>query len=478
MLNMFKRLLSGGSKETVSQDEKRSKLERTDGVDIASPGSPHTSTSKPECKTEDARDEDNSDGSSSSSGDTESESSDSSSDTEDEVELPDETPEWGKIIFNSVEKGRKDIKQLKSCTRKVKRHSRELAEIKTRMTNLELNNERLTHENVDLKEKLLDLEYRSRRNNLVFEGISESDASEGGYDCFLKVCNVVKFCGIDTKTFKVDRCHRLGVKSETNQKFPRPFICCFNWYGDLTTVLSNRKNLPKHVFVNEDLPEEWNDRRRVLRPIFNTARKVQNLKGKVHWSKDSLVIAGKKYSSGPKNNLAELEGVVDASLSCQRKGESCVVFKGIHSVFSNFYPADFNLDGNRYRNCEQYLQAKKAECANDEYHQQKIMSSSNPFLIKRLGNRVKPTKKWTSEVKSVAYKCIREKFAQNPGLKTQLLATENLKLVEGTKDQFWGIGMNLSEQGATDPTKWTGDGLMCEILSRVRAEFKDVNKAP
>ena len=52
----------------------------------------------------------------------------------------------------------------------------------------------------------------------------------------------------------------------------------FNWYHDVQVILRNRKLLPRGIYVNEDLPEDWVDRCRVLKPIFNAAKKKDSLK--------------------------------------------------------------------------------------------------------------------------------------------------------------------------------------------------------
>ena len=127
----------------------------------------------------------------------------------------------------------------------------------------------LEEENGILREKLFDLEYRQWRNNLIFEGINDSQ-NETDLETMCKVCLMLRgISGLDSETFKIERCHRLGTfRVNTN----RWVICYFNWFQDIQCILKNRKHLPKGIFVNEDLPEEWVNRRKVLKPIYNVAK--------------------------------------------------------------------------------------------------------------------------------------------------------------------------------------------------------------
>ena len=122
-----------------------------------------------------------------------------------------------------------------------------------------MKNRVLEEENVQLCEKLLDLEYKQRRNNLIFEGVYDN-VNESDLDCITKLHQVLRVIpGIDVDKFRIDRCHHLDRPYKTTGS--RRIICCFNWYYDVQCILRNRKQLPPGVYVSEDLPEEWIDRR-------------------------------------------------------------------------------------------------------------------------------------------------------------------------------------------------------------------------
>ena len=226
------------------------------------------------------------------------------------IAINEETPEWGKSLCDKIASLFVTLKHdFKTMHEKLDTQlksnvdlGQEFEKVATRVKDIEHNNSLLKEENVMLKEKLLDLEYRQRCNNLIFDGIP-TVANESDTDCYEKVKTVIaNIKSVDTSSIWIERCHRLGGNNQQN----RSIICCFSYYSDVSKILAGRKELPKGVYVNEDLPEDWNDRRWVLKPIFNLAKSKVSDKKQVHWSKDKLVIQGKEYTVALINNLNEL----------------------------------------------------------------------------------------------------------------------------------------------------------------------------
>ena len=192
-------------------------------------------------------------------------------------------------------------------------------------------------ENTNLKERLLELEYRQTRNNLLFEGLAESE-NESEYDCIMKIRRLLKCIpGLDSN-FRVDRCHRIDGPYKPCAAKPRRIICVFNWFVDVQFILQNRKQLPKGVYVNEDLPDEWLDRRKILRPIYNAAKRRDLLKGKTHMSKDKLIIGDETISAAPICNIDTISKLgLDATATCEHADNEKRVFLGSLSPFSNLH---------------------------------------------------------------------------------------------------------------------------------------------
>ena len=155
-------------------------------------------------------------------------------------------------------------------------------------------------------------------------------------------------------------------------------------------ILKGRKYLPKGVFVSEDLPEEWKDRRKILKPIFNAAKRNESLKSGTHLTKDKLIINKKVITAGPNSNLSDVANIIDPTSTCQQtdSDNTTLLFLGSLSPFSNLYQSKLCIDNVKYSCVEQYLQSEKAALFDDDATHYKIMKESTPYKIKRLGVKV------------------------------------------------------------------------------------------
>ena len=229
--------------------------------------------------------------------------------------LPAETPEWGiklleimqgefRAVANAMGQVEADNKNTKINVQRIEK----------KLTQVEKHNKNLECENAQLKGKLLDLEYRQQRNNLVFEGISDSQ-NETDFDCIRKLHHVLRgIPGIDVNKFRIDRCHCLDGPFRPSRT--RRVICTFNWYYDIQCTLRHRKQLPKGIYVSEDVPEKWIDRRKILKPVFNAAKRDKVLKDKMHLTRDKLIIDSQVFTAGPKFNLDKVNDILNLQATC------------------------------------------------------------------------------------------------------------------------------------------------------------------
>ena len=363
---------------------------------------------------------------------------------------------------------------VNSAKESTENNSKSIKQMERKLAKVEKRNTTLESENLELKEKLLDLEYRQRRNNLVFEGIPDSE-KETDIQCMNKLRNVLNgIPGLDTQKFCIDRCHRLD--GPFHAKSTRRVICAFNWYYDVQCILRNRKQLPRGIYVSEDLPEEWIDRRKILKPLYNAAKKTDALKARTHLSKDKLIIDGKSFSAGPHSNYSEASSFVDLQSTCQRSDSQKIIFLGPHSPFSNLFLMNFSVNNVKYSCVEQYLQSEKAGIFDDDVTRSKIMNEMNPFKMKKLGSKVKnfAVDRWRKHSKQIAYTAILAKFSQNHTLRNCLIETNNLLIAESSLDPYWGTGTHLFDRVALDSRHWKNEGgVMSDILARV---CRDVQK--
>lgn len=144
-------------------------------------------------------------------------------------------------------------------------------------------------------------------------------------------------------------------------------------------ILEQRSYLPSGVFVNEDYPEEWKERRRLLRPILNLA-KGSTFRDSTFLTRDKLIVDGKQFTVSPYNNLTELPADLTPAKSCEQRDSHTIAFLGPHSVFSNFHKASFTEGGVKYNCAEQMIQAEKAAMFHDQIALERIMKLSDPYI--------------------------------------------------------------------------------------------------
>ena len=127
---------------------------------------------------------------------------------------------------------------------------------------------------MEMEDKLIEQEAYSRRQNLVFHGISESPQE----DCCKIIDSLIKKdCGITEKVV-IERAHRLGKprgypRSGKQTAPPRPLIVRFLDYNDREKVRAARRKLPKDVKVSEDFPWQIRQARGFLGADLEVARK-------------------------------------------------------------------------------------------------------------------------------------------------------------------------------------------------------------
>ena len=136
---------------------------------------------------------------------------------------------------------------------------------------LKAETERLKAEKKRSAEKLVDLEARSRRNNLIFHGIPETgDPNE---DCHDKILSFIQdHLKCDSRHVAIQRAHRLGaprrsggttfVGSKANA--PRPIIASFVDFKQKELIRGKRHSLKAPYGLSEDLPLEIRNARKSL----------------------------------------------------------------------------------------------------------------------------------------------------------------------------------------------------------------------
>lgn len=144
--------------------------------------------------------------------------------------------------------------------------------------------------------------------------------------------------------------------------------------------------------------------------------------------------------------------------------------------FSNWHKSAFKLDDQIYNCVEQWMMAEKARLFKDHETEKLIMATDSPREQKALGRQVKnfDAEKWSKVCDDIVFNGCFAKYNQNDSLKAQILATEDLILVEASaNDKIWGIGLSMTNPDAQDPAKWQGENRLGKALMRVREALRN-----
>lgn len=144
------------------------------------------------------------------------------------------------------------------------------------------------------------------------------------------------------------------------------------------------------------------------------------------------------------------------------------------SIYSQWYPSPFELDGMTFNCAEQWMMVNKALLFGDEKMALKIMKTSSPAEQKRLGRKVAgfDFSVWEQHAKEIVYRGNYAKFTQDVDLKQRLLSTGSRKFVEASPaDAVWGIGLTEQSAKQIPETEWPGKNWLGIVLTRLRDDL-------
>lgn len=137
-------------------------------------------------------------------------------------------------------------------------------------------------------------------------------------------------------------------------------------------------------------------------------------------------------------------------------------FDGSYAFLSNFYPAEVTWNNLKFPCVENAYQA--AKCVNPS--DQIPFQTMKPGQAKRTGRTVLCRPDWDDVKLSIMNNLISQKFTLHPQLKSQLLNTGDMELIEGNywHDAFWGV------------CNGQGENHLGQILMRVRKNLSERSK--
>lgn len=152
-----------------------------------------------------------------------------------------------------------------------------------------------------------------------------------------------------------------------------------------------------------------------------------------------------------------------------------ITFYGKNSPYSNFYYVEFDYKGYKVTSSEQAFMLEKALMF-DKSMVERILSTTNPAEIKKLGRKVKnfDEKKWNEVRYDIMVDILCAKFSTEP-LKTELLNTGIEFIVEASPtDKIWGAGLALGDPRLNYAKYYPGRNLLGHVLMDARARLGDM----
>ena len=191
------------------------------------------------------------------------------------------------FLSNQYEDHRKELSDAKS----------QISSLKSKCESMESKSKEHQAESAKLQRKVLDLESRSMRDNLVFHGLPESTPE----DCESLVKTLLKeelgMGEFETREIIFDRIHRIGRKENQRPGYIRPIVAKFHRYSEREQVrelkYAKRDALrATNKSVKPQIPAEVLEKRK---PLYSVFEKAKNDGARVKFVLDKLYINGREY---------------------------------------------------------------------------------------------------------------------------------------------------------------------------------------
>ena len=272
--------------------------------------------------------------------------------------MSDKLPPDLKLLYDSLsQKWDERIDPLKSKVNalfseesKLPRHNELVKEMKLNQGKLESRLNMIEKENVELKQKLTEIEDQMLENCVVLTGLNTDkwENPEPRRSLIDKELATI-LPGVDeeeklanARAIKIVKIERIGCFNPTKG---RPIAIKFAFKSDADWILSCKKKLKTGIFIDIQYSDETEYERRHLRPILAAAHKLEEYCGKCKLEGTDIIIKGKKYNW---NKLHDLPQNLSTHTVSSRQDASYYGFFGELNPLSNFYPALFIHEGIHY----------------------------------------------------------------------------------------------------------------------------------
>lgn len=319
----------------------------------------------------------------------------------------------------------------------------------------------------DLTEaKLSDLDNTNKELNLKFDGIKETN-DENAKELVLELARSI---GARSDPDNIITAYRLGRNQVGGR--PRTIFAKFKTMEARNEIyfkrakLGNDTNKHMNIWINDDITPYTARQREGLRSIADLCKAKGEEQVKLHG--DGIVIQNKKYYT---NNIDKLPSDLSLTRAKTVTRQNHVYFQSAASPLSNLYRCDLEVFGKPFTSAEQAFQWRKAQVANDTNAQEMIWKARDPYTQKKIGAQINSNQNWDDIKIAVLEEISWAKYNQNADLKNVIMNTGECKLVEATKDPYWGCGAIITAQ-ATKQHTWRGQNITGATLAKIRTQLR------
>ncbi|MGW5753293.1 NADAR family protein [Nocardia rhamnosiphila] len=142
---------------------------------------------------------------------------------------------------------------------------------------------------------------------------------------------------------------------------------------------------------------------------------------------------------------------------------------------SQWWPAEFTVDGTVFPTAEHYMMWRKAMLFDDGAIAAEVLEAGSPGAAKALGRRIVgfDEELWGLHRFGIVVAGNVAKFGRHEELRRFLLDTGDRVLVEASPvDRVWGIGLAADDPRAEDPARWKGLNLLGFALMEARSALR------
>lgn len=319
---------------------------------------------------------------------------------------------------------------------------------------------------VELEAKIDLLDIKSRKNNIIIDGIQE--ASDENLE--LKILNLINAAGCEIQGADIHAIFRYG--SAKGNK-PRPIMVTFSSPKIKDIVIYNireikKKSSNKHLWFNKDQADATRRKTSLIKRCFALCKKHKyeaTLKG------DTIQLNGKSYKYTDLNLLPENCRPENTRMTYTEDGLG-IGFNSEFVYLSNFYPCRVHYNNNTYSSAEQAFQHSKLIAEGYTNLASEVMDSDNPYEQKQTGGKIMPSESWIKSEVKVLKDIVKSKFEQNPAIRRRLLNSTFTKFYEMTTSLKWGTGIgNININKPLIEETLRGENRLGRILKEIKEEL-------